>query len=154
MVLGMDKQQRRDQLDEARRIRWGNKTILERFWEKVEETEGCWLWNGYHGGMGYGQFWITPGRPIGAHRFAYQLLVGPIPDDFDIDHLCRNPRCVNPKHLEPVSHRENMRRSKAARKMACKLGHDWTNPKNVYIRKGGQRWCAECARTRWNKKRG
>lgn len=93
------------------------KPLAERFWSKVdkEDSDGCWLWvGGYSGGKNgrYGCFSIG-GRRGGmrpAHRVAYELLVGPIPEGMVLDHLCHNTRCVNPRHLEPVSQEENMGR--------------------------------------------
>src|SRR3954468_18429534 len=79
----------------------------ERFWAKVEKTAECWNWTGYTLSSGYGRF---RGRRAGndtaskvlAHRFSYELLIGPIPPGLVLDHLCRNTSCVNPAHLEPV----------------------------------------------------
>lgn len=97
-------------------------TIEARFWSKVDTTGGafaCWLWlgsrsGGRHGLVSskrkYGDFKVG-GRNVRAHRYAYGLLVGPIPDGLTLDHLCRNTACVNPIHLEPVSGLENIRRS-------------------------------------------
>jgi hypothetical protein len=72
----------------------------QRFWAKVEKTDSCWLWTAALS-KGYGIFRVQP-RTVRAHRLAYELLVGPIPDGHDLDHLCRNRACVNPAHLEPV----------------------------------------------------
>lgn len=73
------------------------------------ETE-CWLWLRAKTAGGYGVF-----REAYAHRFSYESFVGPICPGFEIDHLCRNPSCVNPQHLQSVTHRENMRRGKQAK---------------------------------------
>lgn len=87
----------------------------------------------------------TLNRLIAAHRFAYELANGPIPDGLEIDHLCRNRKCVNPAHLQAVSHRENMLR---AAKTHCLNGHPLTGP-NVYLRPDGRgRECRECRRRR------
>lgn len=96
---------------------------VERFLVKVAETEnGCLLWTGATGGKsGYGKFNAEAGVgsvPMQAHRFAYECFVGPIPDGLTIDHVCRNPRCVNPAHLEPVTLGENLRRAHRARALA------------------------------------
>lgn len=73
-------------------------------------ASGCWLWCKSMRSDGYGQ--VLSGRAkIPAHRHIYERLIGPIPDELQLDHLCRNPRCVNPAHLEPVTQRENIRRS-------------------------------------------
>lgn len=90
-------------------------TTEQRFWQKVEKSaDGCWLWAGTILPSGYGQFRVGLGRAR-AHRFAYELLVGEIPEGLTIDHLCRNIRCVNPDHLEPVTAAENVRRAVAYR---------------------------------------
>lgn len=83
----------------------------DRFWAKVVKTSSCWVWVGSGGGRigEYGVFRMDSG-PVRAHRYAYELLVGPIPDGMTLDHLCRVTRCVNPSHLEPVTLEENVRR--------------------------------------------
>lgn len=82
---------------------------VELFWQKVQKTDTCWLWTGAHLPLGYGTF-RRKGKTMFSHRFAYEQLVGPIPPRFDLDHLCRVPACVNPAHLEAVTHAENCRR--------------------------------------------
>jgi hypothetical protein len=81
----------------------------ERFWPKVQKTDGCWLWTGAKS-KGYGSFRPDNKTNGWAHRFAYELLVGPIPDGLHIDHLCRVPACVNPAHMEIVTLVENVLR--------------------------------------------
>ena len=84
----------------------------ERFWEKVDKAgqDECWLWTANKTAPnGHGRF-LGPGGQVMAHRFAYELLVGPIPEGLVIDHLCRVRLCVNPAHLEPVTAEENIRR--------------------------------------------
>ena len=96
----------------------------ERFWEKVEKTDGCWRWLGATT-KGYGQFWDNKRSPAKAHRVAYEMCVGPIPEGLHIDHLCCNPICVNPEHLEPVTNRENVQRGfrRRPRRAHCSKGH-------------------------------
>lgn len=85
--------------------------VQRRFWERVDKKRsGCWVWTGHVAGGDYGQIKVN-GVSVMVHRYAYELLVGPIPDGLQIDHLCRNRRCVNPKHLEPVVARTNVLRS-------------------------------------------
>src|ERR1035441_2070544 len=109
--------------------------LVDRFWEKVDVRgdDECWLWLAGTDGHGYGH--IGAGGKFGpklkAHRVAYELLVGPIVLP-ELDHLCRVPRCVNPRHLEPVTHRENQRRGHGmagqnARKTTCPLGHAYAS---------------------------
>lgn len=80
------------------------------FWPRVIKGPNCWLWNGGRSRDGYGKF-HHQGTHQQAHRVAYELMVGPIPDGLTIDHLCRNPWCVNPAHMEPVTAAENTRRA-------------------------------------------
>lgn len=136
---------------------------LARFMAKVvKQQDGCWLWQGAAGGRGvhrYGLFWVRPTLRI-AHRVSYEQWVGPlIVDDrkVSIDHLCGVKLCVNPKHLEQVSHRENLHRSSLtvnainAAKTHCVNGHKFT-PKNTYISPtNGQRVCRTCKRN-WARK--
>jgi hypothetical protein len=76
------------------------------FWAKVQKLQnGCWLWLGSCNKR-YGYFKTR----IQAHRYAYELMIGPVPDGLELDHLCRNRYCVNPSHLEAVSHRTNVLR--------------------------------------------
>lgn len=101
--------------------RWGSVTgsaprpsLAERLWSRVSKTETCWNWTGSATKSGYGQIFTGgPGvnRMSYTHRLAYELLVAPIPDGLEIDHLCRNQLCCNPKHLEPVTVFENRRRA-------------------------------------------
>lgn len=93
----------------------------DRFMSYVTKTEECWLWQGTRFRLGYGSFSVN-GSPVSAHRFAYEMFVGAIPVGLELDHLCRVRHCVNPSHLEPVTHQENMRR---ARRPVCPRGHEY-----------------------------
>jgi len=125
----------------------------ERLWSRVDRSdpESCWLWPGATSD-GYGQIGIGQGERVYVHRLAYELLVGPIPQGLQLDHLCRVRHCVNPAHLEPVTGWENNRRSSSptavnARKTHCRFGHEFT-PENTYVFSTGSRRCRTC-RLRW-----
>lgn len=127
------------------------KTVEQRFWEKVDRQGNgdCWPWLGCLGTGGYAMFWNGE-RNMHAHRFAYELLVGPIPEGLVLDHLCRVRHCVNPAHLEPVTHAENIRRGEGwagqhARKTHCPQGHPYDEENTIYrVRKS--RWGRSTAR--------
>lgn len=92
----------------------GRPSEQTRFWRKVQLSQGCWRWLGAVAGD-YGRFMVADRRLVQAHRYAYQTLVGPIPNGLTIDHLCSNKLCVNPSHMEPVTAIENHRRYYQAR---------------------------------------
>lgn len=126
-----------------------------RFLSHVQLSSGnsCWTWNGDLDRHGYGRFFAAEFKTRSAHRIGYMLLVGPIPDGLTLDHLCRNTRCVNPDHLEPVTQRVNNARSMSpsaqhACKTHCDTGHEFT-PENTYTYvRGGRRVrsCRTCNR--------
>lgn len=82
-----------------------DESVSERFWSRVERTSDCWIWKGTIAG-GYGQISIKDKNFL-AHRLSYEEVYGPIPDGLQIDHLCRNSRCVKPNHLEAVTPKIN-----------------------------------------------
>jgi len=82
------------------------KSAEERFWSKVEKTEGCWNWTKGGHPSGYGTFSFQS-RNCPAHRYSYELANGPIPAGLSIDHLCHNRGCVRPDHLRAVTHKQN-----------------------------------------------
>jgi len=111
---------------------------------------GCWLWRGSQSRGGYGRYNETL-----AHRVAYELFVGSIPEGLTLDHLCRVRHCVNPEHLEPVTLGENLRRGESfsavnARKTHCPRGHPLSG-ENLYRTKSGARCCLICKRAAWHR---
>lgn len=122
-----------------------------RFWAKVNADGVCWEWDGRRHKLGYGQFSPRHGEPpVGAHQFAYEHLVGPVPEGLELDHLCRNRCCVCPEHLEPVTHLVNCQRSQRHYPTAstCRRGHPFT-PENTGHNPNGQRYCRTCKRAAW-----
>ena len=135
---------------------------LTRLLEKLNKRgpNDCWIWNGNMGPNGYGLFRWDRTTMIVAHRAAYLLLVGPIPQGFQIDHLCRNHSCCNPKHMEPVTPRTNVLRGDtlAAANLAkthCPQGHpyDRENTK-YYLNHRSCRICSTARTRRWKETTG
>lgn len=117
----------------------------------IQSADGCWLWTGALNWGGYGAV-VRGTRPNQrrwmAHRFVYEIFVGPIPEGLDIDHLCRVRHCVNPDHLEPVTRRENLLRGQTVTAMRaaqthCVNGHEFTT-QNTYRYSDGTRKCRAC----------
>jgi hypothetical protein len=133
----------------------------ERLWSRVDkngpvpdyrpDVGPCWLWTGVTSG-GYGQIRVA-GRMRPTHCVAYELLVGPIPEGLELDHLCRVRNCCRVSHLEPVSHKENALRGVGcgavnAAKTHCKQGHPLFGDTVIITAK--ERKCRECY-ARWNR---
>lgn len=121
---------------------------LKRFWQyvSINQETGCWEWTaGRSQRQGYGKFWAD-GKTGPAHRWLYQRLRGTIDSTLTLDHLCRNPACVNPLHLEVVTAKENVLRgvgisAQNARKTRCIRGHKFDR-----VNTDGSRACNTCAR--------
>lgn len=112
----------------------------------VVSNAGCWEWQGETNRSGHGRIsWKGTRRSI--YRVTYELAGGVVPDGYEMDHLCRNPRCCNPQHVEPVTHAENMRRGRQAFVLGgqCHSGRHVLTEHNVYVNPSdGQRRCKDC----------
>lgn len=126
-------------------------SLADRLWAKVDKTETCWLWRGSRNRLGYGR--ICEGGPsrriLFAYRVAYELERGPIPPGLSLDHLCRVPACVNPAHLEAVTHRENVMRGqnpsiRVYHTDICRRGHDYAVV--GFVARSRVRTCRQCKR--------
>ena len=145
-------------MSEKRPIR----SAAERLWARVKPgaPDECWIWPGYRSEAGYGKIGVFFGvddtgkyRMTSAytHRIAYESLVGPIREGYVLDHLCRNPPCFNPAHLQPVTQGTNLLRAPTslpvvnAAKTHCPKGHAY-DAENTYVGKNGTRFCRRCDR--------
>lgn len=132
------------------------RSLACRFRRRIEvDAAGCWLWTGRVEPSGYARMSVS-GRHVMSHRVAYTLLVGPIPDGLELDHLCRVRRCVNPEHLEPVTPVENTRRGEAISqrfraRTHCEQGHPFDIENTEWVERPGKRpyrQCRACRRKR------
>jgi hypothetical protein len=146
-ILDRKQQRQRDAVEP------GDSRLPERFWLKVRinPITGCWPWVAARGTTGgYAQY-KHDGSMKYAHKVAYEVLVGEVPPETpDLDHLCEVRHCVNPDHLEPVTHKENVMRGQGwapilAARRYCQNGHEFTAD-NIYIdpRRSGTRACRQC----------
>ena len=114
--------------------------------DRIDATGDCWEWTGYRNPSGYGCVGVGY-IVVLVHRLVWETLVGPIPEDKNLDHLCRNPPCCNPDHLEPVTHTVNVQRgvSHNRNKTRCtKYGHPLSGD-NLYVNTvTGSRQCRAC----------
>ena len=116
-----------------------------------EPNSGCWLWLGGTVSNGYGKVGVRVNNKQHtrvAHLVIYEHLVGKVPNGLELDHKCRTKLCVNPDHLEPVTHLENQRRGTspvavAMAKTHCVRGHELSG-ENLYMTPDGRRQCRVC----------
>lgn len=122
----------------------------DRFWAKVDCSGDCWEWTAYRKPNGYGSFGIDRRTTEYAHRMAYQLSVGPIPDGLYVCHRCDNPACVRPDHLFLGTQFDNMRDGAAKGRVGvdpwthCKHGHEFTAANTATDHRSGKRRCRTC----------
>lgn len=140
----------------GQRAQFGDRRLPERFWAKTTSgAGGCWIWTGADDGYGYGSLSVGSRangtkRAVRAYRYAYERIVGSVPEGLQLDHLCRVRRCVNPAHLEPVTRRVNLLRGMTitranAEKTHCPRQHPYDSA-NTYVTKRGTRACRACSR--------
>ena len=140
-----------------------NRKLLERLFKKITVSKTniyknvpCWEWQAYINKRGYGEVGFRA-KKRNAYKVFYEIFVEIVPKGLELDHLCRNTRCVNPAHLEPVTHIENMRRGNSAstlnmKKTHCKYGHELSGW-NLLPNKLGRRQCRNCLYRMINDKR-
>jgi len=152
------------------RLRKTGSTVLaarkDQLLANVRVTETCWIWTGKPTSNGYGRFGLD-GNMIAAHRASYLLFVGPIPEGLELDHRCHTDdtecpggsscphrRCVNPEHLEPTTHLENVQRGRGGQlqlaRTHCPQGHPY-DADNTFMRADGARGCRICRNDRSRK---
>lgn len=101
----------------------------------------CWLWQGAtRDGYAYAR---ANGIVVGLHRFVYEQTVGPIPDGHDLHHRCEARNCLNPKHLQVLTHAAHAATHNPTRD-TCRRGHDLTDPAVGVYKKDGRRFCRTC----------
>lgn len=130
-------------------------SAAERLWRRVQRTDTCWLWTGALMNGGYPGTIRDGERRVMAHRLAYELAHGPIPDGLELDHLCRVRRCVRPSHLEPVTPRINTVRREhftLDKGATCRSGRHLVAEVGVYVSPKGARACNACRREAWQRR--
>lgn len=115
-----------------------------------KNKDDCWEWLGFHTKFGYSRINLGFNINPDVHRIMYELVKGKVPKGLELDHLCRNKGCINPDHLEAVTHVENQKRGKVNQnknKTHCKRGHEFIKD-NTYVNSKGVRACKECIKLR------
>lgn len=145
----------RNRPSERRGIVDGMEATLQRFRSKVLVVDsGCWEWQAGLNQKGYGKFWIN-GSTRQAHRVGYELMVGAVAAELEVHHRCENKKCVRPKHLQPMTQRENEKLAGCVEAMTlertsrthCVRGHGF-NETNTRITPHGHRVCRACQKIR------
>ena len=120
---------------------------MDKILSKINKTSKCWLWTGYINNNGYGEAHFN-GRKYKTHRLIYELHKGVIPKELEIDHLCRVRNCVNPDHLEVVTHLENIKRAQPFisinKRTHCKKGHEYSEENTWLVTRGNGRTNRVC----------
>ena len=137
------------------------KHTIDRVLNRVERIpfSGCWVFTGAINHFGYGIVGLQNSKKIDrTHRVAYRHFKGEIPTGLVIDHICRNPACVNPRHLQAISQSDNIKRSLLVKmrgaRTHCKHGHEFTPENTKYVKGQRGRRCAKCLQISKAKSRG
>ena len=132
-------------------------TVKERllFYSYVDRDTGCWEWTSTKNQKGYPRMKIDKVM-CGAHRVSYEMFTGPLIDELEMDHICENRGCINPAHIQQISHGDNIRngaRWRHKKDNHCIHGHKYTE-ENTQIRADGRKRCATCRRSQARERTG
>lgn len=120
--------------------------LIKYITDRVEiDSNDCWNWTLFRDRQGYGYAHINRKRQA-SHRVSYTAFIGPIPEGYHVDHVCWNPACCNPNHLQVLTASDNCRRLRKALMTHCIHGHKFEG-RNLIIRNSGSRVCRECMNT-------
>lgn len=130
-----------------------NQTAIEYLESRsICRPDGCIVWIAGKTNKGYG-LGNKDGIKTTAHRLSYLINVGEVPNGMEIDHLCKNTLCINPKHLEAVTRKVNIGRGSKAQQTHCVNGHKFTSSNTYFKKSNGCRVCRQCAAIRARKLR-